>query len=127
MDREELLDLLLEIQHDLGKYIQLPIVMLPKSASDAELREGLERALRRTRLVGEEAVPARKIWADFESELTGTGHDARLEVIRGIVMKAIGWESKLDTDEEIERVALERDLRAVGEAFREWVEELRGG
>ena len=127
MDADTLLDVLLQLEHDLGKYLRLPIVMLPREADQGELREALSRALLRTRVKDGVGVPAKEIWAGFRAELSAAGGSERLEAVETSVVIALDWETKLDKTEELDRAAIERDMASVGQAVRVWIEELRGG
>ncbi len=102
-----------DLQHDLGKHLRLPLALLPRDAPDAEVREALATALRRTKRSARESKPARAIWAAFVAE---TGD--RWPALRAAVERALSWEAALDGADPIDRAAAERDLGAVGEVLR---------
>ena len=112
---DELLDLLADMKHDLGKYLVMPVAMLPHGADEQALREGLRRGLLRTMTRGDEVRGAEALWESFLEE----GGDA----LRGLpgfddlserVQTAVAWTARLDDPEPLDREALLRDLRAVG-------------
>jgi hypothetical protein len=126
MNRQELLDVLADLQHDLGKYIRLPISMLPRDASPAELREALATALLRTRQSPRGTRSARAIWQEFETE---AGADARAypsyTALEAAVERALAWEMTAAREAAvIDRAALESDLAAVSSAIRKLIEEV---
>ena len=46
---DDMLDALYDLKHDLGKYIRMPVAMLPADAPVQELREALHAAIFATR------------------------------------------------------------------------------
>ncbi len=127
MADEELLDLLLELQHDLGKYLRLPLTMLPDDADEAVFREALERALRQTRKGPSGVRPARDIWHDFLSELGGELRDSDgLRALREAVSRALSWDGVLeDASEPIDRTTVVAELSAVGARIGDLIAEQR--
>lgn len=117
---------LFDLRHDLGKYLRLPLTMLPASATPAEVRAALEVALRRTRSVGGRARSAREIWQAFERELAPElGERPAFEAVTRAVEQALSWEPALDAaDAPLDRAHIERDLRAVGDAIDALIDEL---
>jgi hypothetical protein len=95
------LDLLLDLKHDLGKYLVLPFALLPKEAAPAAVHEALARALRETRR-GPRGVQT-------------------------AVDRALAWEQALDAPAPLDRAAVERDLRAVQEAISALIAEVQDG
>ena len=85
----ELLDLLLDLKHDLGKYLQLPVAMLPPDAGPQALREALEDALSRTRRRGDRVQGAAEIWENFRCELAPWGDAPWYGRIEGAVEAAL--------------------------------------
>jgi hypothetical protein len=71
MAREDLIELLRDLRHDLGKYIRLPLAMLPREAGDEEVRSALRQALQATRRGPAGDVPARAIWQQFLEQCRG--------------------------------------------------------
>lgn len=133
MTSEATLELLLDLKHDLGKYLLLPLSLLPRAADDAALRDALERALLRTRtrkVAGQEQVQgAREIWQAFAVELAGSGLPrAQLTGVDAAVERALQWERALQArDAVLERAAIERDLGAVQSAIAQLIDEVRNG
>ena len=78
---EDAVDILLDLKHDLGKYLLLPLRMLPADASDEAFREALRRALFETRKQGTTVRSGADIWEEFRRELvpfSSTGWYLRL-------------------------------------------------
>jgi len=126
--RDEMLDALLDLSHDLGKYLRMPLAMLPAEAGPGDVREALEHALRRTRVGPRGVRGAREIWAGFHEECAAAlagrpGFDA----LAGAVARALAWERAIDGVEEIDRAALTRDFADVSRRIRELIEEVSGG
>jgi hypothetical protein len=127
-DREALLDLVADLQHDLGKHVLLPVSMLRPGAGPCDVRAALEAALTRTRASAARTRGAREIWDAFVAEsggaFAGSGAFARLE---RAVERALALEGLLRAEGEAAREDVERDLAAVGTAIRELREEVTRG
>ncbi len=125
---EDVVDDLLDLSHDLGKYLRLPLAMLPGDASPAEVRSALEAALRRTRVGPGGVRPARSIWdalrPGIEDALAGTPGFARLEAA---VARALAWERALDGGGGIDRAAVTADFEDVTLCIRALIEEVSRG
>ena len=125
--RAELIDLLLELQHDLGKYLVMPLLFLPKEAGPEAIREALHKALFATREGPRGKRTARAIWEAFLDE-----GGAALRLARGLpqlsatVERALGWASHVD-DPKLDRGQLEIELGAVAPAVRALIRELEDG
>ncbi len=68
IDRD-LLEAVEDLAHDLGRHIRLPLALLPIDAGPAQLREALERGVRRTRTGPRGAYSAEDLLADFAAEV----------------------------------------------------------
>jgi hypothetical protein len=125
--REELEDLLLDLQHDLGKYIRLPLSFLPAEAATDEVRAALCTALVETRRSPRGVRSARAIWDAFAGEAREhlTSSPAYAALVQ-TVERALAWERALGGDDDIDRPRLERELGAVTPAIRAVIEELHG-
>jgi hypothetical protein len=128
-EREALLELLLTLQHDLGKYLRMPLSMLPKDASDDALRRALERALLRTRTGPTGVQGAAQIFADFEAELGGRlDESAGLQALRGRLQAALRWRALLDEPSRaLDRRSIMADLDAVKGAIDALIAEVDDG
>lgn len=128
LSRDDVLDALLDLKHDLGKYVRLPVAMLPDHASDAELLEALETSLLRTRSGPGGVRSAEDLWSEFADEV-GDALDG-YESARGLreaVGRALAWRDALgQAGRVVDRLAVEADLGAVGEAIQRLIEEVHG-
>ncbi|MFZ4580802.1 MAG: hypothetical protein ACOYOB_20665, partial [Myxococcota bacterium] len=61
----ELAEHLLDLQHDLGKYLRLPLDLLPATATPDQVRQAVWTALHATRRGAGRAVGARALWQAF--------------------------------------------------------------
>lgn len=68
IDRD-LLEAVEDLAHDLGRHIRLPLALLPIDAGPAQLREALERGVRRTRTGPRGAYSAEDLLSDFAAEV----------------------------------------------------------
>jgi len=128
MKADATLDLLLDLKHDLGKYMVLPIALLPGDADAAALRAALERALRQTRSTRGVTRSAREIWQGFHDELAAVlAPESGLDDLRIAVERALAWEHALSVQDALDRAALERDFHAVQVAIAALIDEARGG
>ncbi len=124
--REDLLDALFDLKHDLGKYIQWPVGMLPDDASDADLRNALKSALFFTRKKGTEAVSAREIFAAFEKEWGEVAGEFRAYGdLKQAVEAALGLEALLEAKgTNIEKESCLKTLRRVGQEAAKLINEV---
>jgi len=123
--REDLLDLLSDLQHDLGKYLRLPLSLLPRDADCAAVRAALETALLRTRRGPGGTRNAQEIWEAFLQEAGGRFCGfAAFAVLEGAVSRALGWRRALEGDALLDRASVEADLGAVATAIRAILEEV---
>ena len=107
---EELLELLEDLEHDLGKYLRLPFSMLSSGADDAQLREALERSLLRTRGAGGCYTPAAQIWSEARAALcvtlaSGQTLPPRYGHLTSAVDRALAWRDALQGRRGLDRVA----------------------
>jgi len=124
---DDLLDLLMDLQHDLGKYIRMPLGFLPANASDEEVHRALDKALLKTRATPSGTRSARGLWMAFcavaRPMLDGEPLFADLE---RAVDRALAWESHaLAQPGPLPRPALEADLSAVAPAIRALIQHLQ--
>lgn len=114
-----LAEILDDLQHDLGKHLALPLRMLPRDASDDDVRAAAHTALWRTRRGPESSTDAARLWHDYRAELAealaGTPAWGALEAA---VARVLSWRARLDDPKPLPRAALEADLAAVGDAIR---------
>ncbi|MCA9543286.1 MAG: hypothetical protein KC613_02820 [Myxococcales bacterium] len=113
MERDELMDVLLDLKHDLGKHLPRPVRWLPPDASADDLRAALRQALERTH--GGRSAAA--LWADAEGELASVAQRPAFQALALAVQRALAWGARLDDpDAALDRAAVEADLLAVGPA-----------
>jgi len=124
MNDDDLLDALADLQHDLGKYLALPVTMLPADATDGELSGAVRGALLETRRGPAGTRSAREIWGAFRDEVgERLERAAGLASLAAAVDRALAWETRLN-EPRLDRGAVTADLRAVGKAIRLLQEEL---
>lgn len=121
---EEVLD---DLRHDLGKYLALPIRMLPQGASPAALRDALAQALLRTRSNGSHTQSARALWLERRQELARLASGPRFGELEAAVETALAWQAALAGDEPLDRARIERELAAVSGVLEAWLSELARG
>jgi len=123
--RDDLIDALLDLKHDLGKYIRLPVAILPDDATATEVREALHGAIHHTRKGPGDTRSAQQIWASFVGEAgTALGDSSRMRGLTEAVEQAIGLASQ---DELPPREQLVVRLGAVSERIQLLLEEVSGG
>ncbi len=125
-NKEELVDILTDLLHDLGKYIYMPLAMLPPDASDTEFMEALGKALYETRGTTTRTRSAREIWKMFlmdeDGRLEGRAGFAQLHETVG---RALAWEDFLRPGKpSIPRHRVEHDLAQISVAIRTLIKEL---
>jgi hypothetical protein len=124
----DLIDAILDLAHDLGKHIRLPVSMLPEDAPQPELREAVLRAIGRTRSAPGGTLSARSLWEAFAAE-AGPAVSGRpaFEPLRAAVERALAWEGRAEAGEALDRRALDADLSAVGARIRALLDEVGHG
>ncbi|MCU0663006.1 MAG: hypothetical protein MUC50_11855 [Myxococcota bacterium] len=130
MTKEDLLDALAELKHDLGKYILLPVSFLPEDASQSEVRAALETALMRTRVTPRGGVRgAEDLWSAFSEECRESlGPLQSFEELQAVVVRALSWAERLTNPvSSLDRAALQADLAEVSAAIARVIEEVEGG
>ena len=123
-NREELLDLLADLQHNLGKYIRLPMAMLGEGAGEEAYRGALKSALLETRKGPSGVLSAQQIWDDFVKEaggrLRGLGE---FKALVSAVKRALEWEVYVDPGSPPMPIAdIQDDLASISEAIRHLME-----
>lgn len=129
MTREDLLDALAELKHDLGKYIFLPIAFLPDEANDEDVRSALETALLRTRVTPRGVRSASDIWNSFTAECRESLATVQsFEELQRVVVRALLWNEQLCSCNQIlDRDRLRADLGDVSPAIALVMEEVERG
>jgi hypothetical protein len=123
---DDLLDALLDLQHDLGKYLRLPLAWLPPDAHESEVMAATVKALTCTREGPGGVRPASTIWADFRTEVGDALTAFRgWAVLTAAVARALAWRDNLSSPLPRERVLA--DFTAVGVAISALIEESRNG
>lgn len=132
MDPEALLDSLLDLKHDLGKHLQLPLALLPKEADARAVQRAACDALLRTRRGPCGDCSARRLWTRFVEE----AGDALQQMhgyteLRNAVETALSWEDKLHACGATEcqasvRARISADFGRVSECIGRLIEEVTG-
>jgi hypothetical protein len=121
----DIVDAILDVKHDLGKYIRMPIAMLPVDAPDDAVRHATIQALRRTRVGPSGVRSARSIWGDFAAEVTPSlGGEQAFVALSEAVARALAWEARAAGDAPMDRGSLEADFAAVGARIQELLNEV---
>jgi len=124
----EIVDAVLDVKHDLGKYIRMPMVMLPVDAPASAVRESLLQALQRTRVGPRGVRSARAIWDDFAAEVApALGKAPAFVALAETVARALAWEERALGDAPIDRGSAEADFAAVGARIQELLDEVSSG
>lgn len=127
MDREDLIDLVADLQHDLGKYLRQPLAFLPETAGEDEIRAALDEALHRTRRTPRGVRGAVEIWDEIVDE---GGVDLQslsgFPAVEAAVEKALAWAEALQQPMPIDRAKAQADLSAVAAAVADLRDEVRG-
>lgn len=114
--KEELLDSLSELKHDLGKYLFLPLGMLPRDADDSSVREAIRVALFETLKSADRCKSAAELWSEFLAEFQIIVEALEpFESLQNAVSDAFAWTTKLGAP--VDRARVESDFRAVGQAI----------
>lgn len=126
-DRDSLLDLLNDLQHDLGKHLLLPVALLPATASPAEVRIAVLAALERTRHGPSGTVAAANLWQAFVADAgAGWPWPGAATALQAAVATALSWQSAASAGP-VARQAVQRDFTAVAEAIRAVRAEVEAG
>jgi hypothetical protein len=127
--REELIEVLLDLKHDLGKYIKLPVVMLPKDASSDVLAAQVVRAVQETRKSARGTLSARDLFAAFDEiwqpylEASPAYERLRRAINDAEHLSALAKTAPLD----LTRAEVEPRLCAVSDAIVALLREVEGG
>lgn len=109
-------DLLLDLAHDLGKYLRMPLAFLPRDAPPHEVHAAVRKALLETR---PGPKPARTVWESFLAEAGPLPRNAAMTAMTRAVERALRWETQAKAPAAtLDRDAVEADFNAVGKAIR---------
>ncbi len=123
--REELLDALYDLQHDLGKYLLQPLMWLPLDADPAQVREAASKALLKTREGPAGTRTADDLWQAFLDEVGAALEDTTAwPQLALAVQQALQWQETLKTaDAPPDRAMITADFKHVAESIRTLIEE----
>ena len=123
---DDIIDALTDLQHDLGKYIHMPLSYLPEEAPADEVLAALRRGLLETRTAPSGLVSARALWDAFVAEAGSTvsEYDA-YRALSQTVQRALAWVDRMDLP--IDRQRAQTDLAAVAPATRALREAIEDG
>lgn len=113
-----MLELLDDLQHDLGKHLRLPLAMLAPNSSKAQLHVAVQDALLRTRHGPNGVQSAEMLWQQF-LQAAGPEFDSypSARLARASVANALIWQNA--SADELQRSEIEADFLAVAQAIRE--------
>ncbi|MEL6758756.1 MAG: hypothetical protein AAFP04_00005 [Myxococcota bacterium] len=95
--RETAIDRLYDLQHDLAKYIRMPLAFLPSHATPDEVRVALQRALRTTYRRAEDVLPASMLWQQCADSLPDAVRaHASFERLERVIERALAWDAAID-------------------------------
>ena len=104
-------ELLYDLKHDLGKYVQIPVAMLPDNAGKPEIKDALNRALYKTRIAGGKVQSAEQIWQDYHNRLLKLWDDkSALSELETAVLQILGLAGQFDTFAENNKKELKQHL-----------------
>lgn len=130
-DTSALLDTLLDLKHDLGKHLLLPLSLLPKDAAAADVVQAAQDALQRTRRGPQGEQSARALWDEFVNEHAGQLDNSKAyAALAQIVEVALAWESALcmptpDLAHAAKREDITHDFKQVGLSIVALIAEVR--
>lgn len=132
---DDLLEALLDLKHDLGKHLLLPLALLPRSADARTVRQAALQALTRTRRGRCGDCSARQLWARFLSETENArgpwNHNPAFEALDRAVQCALSWEERLATQDSgsasvcCPRTTITDDFRRVSETIAALIDALQ--
>jgi hypothetical protein len=127
--KDKLLEDLSDLEHDLGKYIVLPISFLPKDAGKDEILDAVRRALTQTQVKAARTLSAKAIWDGFQKKWSIlNGRSESYKSLCSAVDRALGLKEELDLGRErIERGNVQRILGNVREQIEIVIEEVESG
>lgn len=128
MPADDLLDLLDDLQHDLGKHLRLPLALLPADADAEAVRTAVVDGLLRTRHGPHGTEPAEAVWKAFlDAAPEGwLQHRAAAPLLRA-VEQALGWREPALAGRLLDRGEIQRDFDEVLTAIRALRSEVRDG
>ena len=126
-DRRQLVELLQDLQHDLGKYLRMPLAFLPEGASEGDVVAAIRKGLFETRRSGDGVVTASELWERFleqaKNDLEG---EAAFDTLTHTVERALAWEALVKGEAvEVDRERARKDFDAVGAAIRDAIQALK--
>jgi len=106
VSREELIERLDDLLHDLGKHLLLPVALLPATATADDLRAAIAAGLRQV-----------AAWHAFQAAgAAALANDTGFRRVQATVAAALVWADAVDVD----RAQVQADFAAVGQAVRAW-------
>jgi hypothetical protein len=119
---------LIDLKHDLAKYIRMPVAWLSPAANQEDLRAALKLALFETRVQGDQRVSAREIWEQFRAEFgDNLAQTSGGKTLVDAVERALRWGDHLEDPAPLERATILGDMERVGSEIRAIIEEVGDG
>jgi hypothetical protein len=120
-----LLDALVDLEHDLAKYLRLPFAFLPQDAPPGDVRKALHEALVSTRRTTAGTRSAADIWCGFTAEMGEFARGPRFDALSFSVARVLAWARAVDDeDAQIDRHALEEHIADVKARIAAWRDDL---
>lgn len=126
---EELAETLYDLKHDLGKYIKLPLALLPKDATKLEVAQAVCRGVNETRSGPRGVISAKTLIDEFDVEWGEVLTDiSTYDTLKRVVARAIACATKAaDDPDALSRDEVMADLAGVSEAIAVLISEVEGG
>jgi hypothetical protein len=127
--KEALLESLYDLKHDLGKYIKMPVAMLPKDASWDEVTAQVRKAVHKTRKGQSGEISAATLFQRFVDEW-----EQHLASNKAYQQVALSVEAAIELNDRVEqcepgltRAEIEQVLGAVSIAISSLMDEVNHG
>lgn len=128
LNQDDVVDALMDLKHDLGKYLLIPFSMLSDFPTKQDVHEAIRNALFATRKKGDQFIPAVDLWNGFLDEV-----GAFVQKLNGFhrldaaVKKVLGLKTLLDSDGFMDKGTLVEIAEQVSHCIWALVQEIEDG
>ncbi len=116
-DTDNIVDLLYDLKHDLGKYIVLPVAMLPASSDSSAVKKALYNALYKTRVKGDESVSALQIWNGYKYKIKKQLSCELWSLLNGAVDKVLALDMVVSSESFVHRDTVLKELTGLSDTI----------